>query len=937
MEKNMAINAPKNTNQSSKRHISLPDIHSMVANSKIAAILNPEGEIQTIPVEQAAQIFHKKSILVCHAPLTKARLGLDIVKTYDVLELFAFTHPVTFCVPTPQGLAKALHLNVPETLEDMPAALFEIATALLTDLQNDPWMETANPLKIAEVMGLKGKGWVWTPYIFSALGQTYDPNNEILSRSALNIWKHLPEWAEEAPSGPTSHFGVNATESKERLSELLSRGDRRTEARPQQKEYATLIAKAFSPPQTEDNPHIIVAEAGTGVGKTLGYLAPASVWAEKNDSTVWISTYTKNLQRQIDLELDRLYPHPDVKNAFVTVRKGRENYLCLLNLEDTAAGTPLARHPHHAIAAGIMARWAMATKDGDLSGPEFPGWLTTILDPRYTLGLSDKRGECLFSACDHYHRCFVERSVRKSKHARIVVANHALIMIQTALSSSSEELPGRYIFDEGHHLFESADSAFSAHLTGREMADLRRWILGAEEQSLSRARGIKRRIEDIISGNDEEEKLLQAILHAARNLVATGWNKRLKEKTYGNVAEEFLIQVKQQVFARSSGNDGPYALETPIHPAIPELILSAVNLKNALINLALPMKILAEKLRKKLEDNAQHMDSDTRKRIDAISQSLERRGQMTLGGWISLLETIEKDTPEQGFVDWLEIERYEGQFLDLGAYRHHIDPMKIFATSLKPHVHGVAITSATLRDSSQDEKDGATWSSALQRCAASYLSNEIETQSFESPFDYAEQTRIFIIDDVRKEDIQQVGFAYRYLFEASNGGGLGLFTAIHRLRCVHGIIAEKLEAKGIPLYAQHVDKIDTGTLVDMFRDDAKACLLGTDAVRDGVDVPGDSLRLIVFDRVPWPRPTILHKARRAAFGQRQYEEMITRLKLKQAFGRLIRRETDRGVFVMLDSRLPSRLQDAFPKTVTIEKIGLAQAADNIRLFLKQGK
>ena len=186
---------------------------------------------------------------------------------------------------------------------------------------------------------------------------------------------------------------------------------------------------------------------------------------------------------------------------------------------------------------------------------------------------------------------------------------------------------------------------------------------------------------------------------------------------------------------------------------------------------------------------------------------------------------------------------------------------------------------------------------------------------------------------MRKDDLDQVGGAYRALFEASGGGALGLFTAIQRLRAVHERIALPLEKKDITLYAQHVDAIDTGTLVDIFRDDVHACLLGTDATRDGVDVPGESLRLIVFDRVPWPRPTILHKARRERFGKKDYDEMITRLKLKQAFGRLIRRADDKGVFVMLDPMLPSRLQTAFPKDAVLVKCGLSEAVQQIRAFL----
>ena len=129
-----------------------------------------------------------------------------------------------------------------------------------------------------------------------------------------------------------------------------------------------------------------------------------------------------------------------------------------------------------------------------------------------------------------------------------------------------------------------------------------------------------------------------------------------------------------------------------------------------------------------------------------------------------------------------------------------------------------------------------------------------------------------------------------------------------------------------------MDDMDTGTLIDIFRDDVDSCLLGTDAVRDGVDVPGSSLRLLVFDRVPWPRPSILHKSRCAEFGKMRYNEMLTRLKLKQAFGRLIRRADDKGVFVMLDSMLPSRLHGAFPEDTEIIKTGLGEAVDEIREF-----
>ncbi|MCB1784134.1 MAG: ATP-dependent DNA helicase [Alphaproteobacteria bacterium] len=914
------------------RDIALPTLPAVTVNARHAAILSSDGELQTLSLDRAKMILHKQAAYVCHAPYTKNKMGLEHLDTFDVLELFAFTHPARFCVPTPTGLCKALSLSPPENFDDAPFALLEIARALLTDLQQDRLAEKADPLKIAAIMGLKGKGWAWTPYIFEALGQSWDPQEETFSKSALNIWRRLPEWAEDAPEAPTTLFGITEQETQERLSEMLSRGDHPREPRPQQKAYAAEIASIFAPPENNAPPHLLLAEAGTGIGKTLGYLAPSSVWAEKNDAPVWISTYTKNLQRQIDQELDRLYPHPAVKDAYVAVRKGRENYLCLLNLEEAALRTATALNPQQAIAAGIMARWSAATKDGDLSGPDFPGWLSAILGYAGTYGLADRRGECIFSACDHYNRCFVERSIRKARRARLVIANHALVMISAALATPGETLPARYVFDEGHHLFDAADSAFSAHLTAKETADLRRWILGAEGGRQSRARGLKRRLEDLVAGDQSAQSALEDILHTARNLTAHGWAKRLQDRQPQGPSEKFFETVYHQVYARAPGREGPYALETPLHPASPELLEQAQNLKKALTAIQKPVTTLTKILRAKLENDDGEIDAETRKRLISLSQSLERRAAITLSAWIALLDTLTSEAHQTNpdFIDWLEIDRTDGRATDIGACRHYIDPMKPFAGSITPHLHGMAITSATLR--SGEETPENTWESAHIRTGSIYISKDATESAFPSPFDYAAQTRIFVASDIDKNDIGQVSGAVRALFKSSGGGALGLFTSIRRLRAVHEKIAGPLEESGLPLYAQHIDDIDTGTLVDIFRDDRHACLLGTDAIRDGVDVPGDSLRLIVFDRVPWPRPTILHKARRDAFGGRAYDEALTRLKLRQAFGRLIRREGDKGIFVMLDPGLPSRLHSAFPEGAEIHKAPLAEIVQNIKNF-----
>ena len=207
-----------------------------------------------------------------------------------------------------------------------------------------------------------------------------------------------------------------------------------------------------------------------------------------------------------------------------------------------------------------------------------------------------------------------------------------------------------------------------------------------------------------------------------------------------------------------------------------------------------------------------------------------------------------------------------------------------------------------------------------------------------SPFDYRRQARAFVVTDVAHDDPASLAGAYRALFLASGGGGLGLFTAISRLRAVHERIAVPLEEAGIPLFAQHMDAMDNATLVDVFRTEEDSCLLGTDAMRDGVDVPGRALRLVVFERVPWPRPDILHRERRIHLSGGQpgaYDDRIARLRLRQAFGRLIRSAADQGVFVLLDRRMPTRLASAFPAGVPVQRVGLADAVAETRRFLSE--
>src|SRR4029077_17480897 len=193
-------------------------------------------------------------------------------------------------------------------------------------------------------------------------------------------------------------------ETAERLAFLVGGA---AEARQGQRDYAAGAAPIFAPRAGGERPNLLLAEAGTGIAKTLAYLAPASLWAEQAGGVVWISTYTKALQRQLDREGARLFPKAPELTRRIVVRKGRENYLCLLNLEDALQGGFAGRA---AILAQLVARWAAYSKDGDMVGGDLPGWLTSLFRRAGAAALTDRRGECVYAGCPHYRRCFIERA-----------------------------------------------------------------------------------------------------------------------------------------------------------------------------------------------------------------------------------------------------------------------------------------------------------------------------------------------------------------------------------------------------------------------------------------------------------------------------------------------------------------------------------------------
>jgi ATP-dependent DNA helicase DinG len=878
-----------------------PALHASHAGIWIAT---PDGEARAVGRGEAIGRAAETPMILLNAPLIAARLGYPELSGLDLLELFAFVHPARFAVPTPKGLARAIGLAPPADDSGAASFLLRAAETLLKRMEAPDWHEREGAWTSAQSLGRLR--WPWAAAVNQRIARP--------ERQERWLFARLPEWEEKPPRAAPRTIHVPPAAAVDRLDELTGHG---AEERPGQRAYAEAAAAAFGPRPTPDAPAIVLAEAGTGIGKTLGYLAPASLWAREADGAVWVSTFTKALQRQLDREGEKLYPDPHERRARMVVRKGRENYLCLLNLEDALQGGFGGRA---AILAQLVARWAAYTKDGDMIGGDLPGWLPTLFRRNGSTALTDRRGECVFAGCPHYRKCFIERAARASADAEIVVANHALVMVNAARGREAASRPTRLVFDEGHHLFEAADSMFSTALTGQEAIELRRWITGPEGSSRGRRRGLAARLSDVASYDEEGGRAIAAAANAAQQLPSDGWLTRLAEGQPFGAVEELLAAVRGTVYARAASEDAGYGLETELVDPDGPLVEAANHAAAALESLHRPLVQLARRLEAVLTDAPDWLDGQARARIEGAVMSLGWRTE-TVAAWTALLGRV-GGPADPDFVDWLAVDRAEGREYDIGLHRHWLDPTRPLAELVLKPAHGVVVTSATLSN--------GDWNAAEARVGAHHLPRPPLRFEAPSPFDYASQAEVLIVTDVKKGDIPSLAGAYASLIAAAGGGALGLFTAIRRLRAVHARIADRLARDGLPLYAQHVDPIDTGTLVDIFRDDPHASLLGTDALRDGVDVPGHSLRLVVMEGVPWSKPTVLHAARKLAQGGAAYEDRMVRARLAQAFGRLIRRADDRGAFVLLSSAMPSRLLSAFPPGTPIRRVTLVEAIEYVR-------
>ena len=337
------------------------------------ALANGQGALlnhTAVSPHAALMALSGQTHLLCHAGFLMARLAQaadakpDLARTalgqrhLDVAELFAFVCPAQAAVPTPKGMARLLRID----MSDEAAALRSVAETLLHRLENPKQgliRETAEHATF-----LARANWPWAPFVMQALFQANPKLDVGTFATGLNVWDRLDEWEEVAPL-PRAITSKVSPKKHRRFCAMPWARLRSPTATARLCAFGT---PWFAPREAQAFNNILLAEAGTGLGKTLGYLSPAWVWAEEQTPGVAFNLHQK-LAAPARSGNHALLPNPEEREGRVVIRKGRENYLCLLNMQESFGRLQAQAH--------VAPCWQVARK----VGAGFPRWRFDWLVP----------------------------------------------------------------------------------------------------------------------------------------------------------------------------------------------------------------------------------------------------------------------------------------------------------------------------------------------------------------------------------------------------------------------------------------------------------------------------------------------------------------------------------------------------------------------------
>ena len=654
----------------------------------------------------------------------------------------------------------------------------------------------------------------------------------------------------------------------------------RYEDRPSQREMAGMIAGLFS------RGGVGLIEAGTGVGKSLGYLVPALRWAAESGERTVVSTNTITLQEQLtgkDLPfLEGALTDQKVRFALL---KGWRNYLCLQRLEQARAQGPALFEDAASAELAALEAWAEKTTDGSLADLPVP--------PRGEVWdeVAAEGDLCTRLRCPHFEACFVFRARRAAAQADVIVVNHHLLMADVAVRRASQRwdeaavLPAyrRLVIDEGHHLEDAA----AAHL-GQEVS--RRSLERLFNRLDRRGKGLLPALERALGAGNDLLSVASLDLLRAR-LVPALHTARQKAAVLCDLLATWMSGQRESQVRLTDG-----FAEDPVWSA---------GLGVALDDLLTEIELLGDGLRMVRE----RLESDERRAEELAPLLNEVRGvtRRLAGAGDALRVALRPDGDGAPRVRWLELRGGEG---NVGATAVPLDLAPVLREDLFRRVETAVVTSATLAV-------GDGFGFMTRRLGLDDDALEPVTASLPSPFDYPRQAVLAIPSDFPAPNADGPGHFARTLaaaedlIAAARGGVFLLFTSHRDVREAARILRERGVAAAHPLLVHGEAPRDD--LLRRFREHGDSVLVGTASFWEGVDVPGRALRGLVLARIPFRVPTEPMTAAQCeaieAEGGSAFDEYMiphAALRLKQGFGRLIRTAADRGAVVLCDPRVVTK-------------------------------
>jgi DNA polymerase III epsilon subunit family exonuclease len=725
------------------------------------------------------------------------------------------------------------------------------------------------------------------------------------------------------------------------------------EYRPQQVEMAKAVASAFN------KGHHLIVEAGTGTGKSIGYLLPAILYSLRTGERVVVSTNTINLQDQLfnkDLPVlhevlegrpkdqrrkskdDRRKPLPapasdnnpqsairnpqsdgpqsapasgaHIRNPQLelppfrsALLKGKSNYICLRRWYHFRRGTPSSIEQLRVMVKLLI--WLPETDTGDRNE------LLLLNAENEVWGhVSVSEEGCPLYECQVRQKglCFFDRARRQARAAHVLVVNHALLMADIAMEGGILPEYNHLIIDEAHNLEDEATDALGFTVDRTVVMKLL-----TELSSTPDVHGVTNdflsKLHAGLAGEVSNLKLKPGATTRAgnmRNLMVAVDEvaSRLRptvDRARGSASELFanLISVMEIYGDEQNLYDLRQRLTDQVrrHPAWSQVEVVWDNLSLQLSTIEDGLSRIATILGD-VDWDAMPRAAGTEEVASYSDLLLELRNHITNLHKLRSDSNTAIANPSEGAVYWMEARVKGGEVAIKCAPLHVGDLLDRYLFSRK---RTVVLTSATLSTDNDfsyiRERLGLQTGQELQLTA---------------PFDYQKSALIYLPEDMPEPGVpgyqRHLEQTIIELCKASQGRALVLFTSHSAVRATYRAVQRPLEEEGIMVLGHNIDG-SRRQLLERFKNNPRTVLLGTSSFWEGIDVVGDALSVLVIAKLPFAVPTDPVFAARAegfedAFLQYSVPQAI--LKFKQGFGRLIRSKTDRGVVAVLDRRVLSK-------------------------------